>query len=72
MDDDLELRDVLSAMLVKAGHVVDQAGDGPDALEKLATGEFDVVLLDINLPSMNGLDVLAQIQRPAAARRSWS
>ena len=49
-------------MLVNAGHVVDQAGDGPDALEKLATGEFDVVLLDINLPSMNGLDVLAQIQ----------
>lgn len=62
VDDDPELRDVLSAMLVKAGHVVDQAGDGPDALEKLATGEFDVVLLDINLPSMNGLDVLAQIQ----------
>jgi two-component system, OmpR family, response regulator len=62
VDDDPELRDVLSAMLVKAGHVVDQAGDGPDALEKLATGEFDIVLLDINLPSMNGLDVLAQIQ----------
>jgi CheY-like chemotaxis protein/anti-sigma regulatory factor (Ser/Thr protein kinase) len=62
VDDDPELRDVLSAMLVKAGHIVDQAADGPDALEKLATGEFDVVLLDINLPSMNGLDVLAQIQ----------
>jgi two-component system, OmpR family, response regulator len=62
VDDDPELRAVLSAMLVKAGHVVDQAGDGPDALEKLATGEFDIVLLDINLPSMNGLDVLAQIQ----------
>ena len=62
VDDDPELRDVLAAMLVKAGHVVDQAGDGPEALEKLATGEFDVVLLDINLPSMNGLDVLAQIR----------
>ena len=49
-------------MLVKAGHVIDQAGDGPEALEKLATGDFDVVLLDINLPSMNGLDVLAQIR----------
>ncbi len=62
VDDDPELRSVLSAMLVNAGHVVDQAGDGPDALQKLATGEFDVVLLDINLPSMNGLDVLAQIR----------
>jgi CheY-like chemotaxis protein len=49
-------------MLTGAGHVVDQAGDGPDALTKLATGEFDVVLLDIDLPSMNGLDVLANIR----------
>jgi CheY-like chemotaxis protein len=62
VDDDPELRDVLSAMLVKAGHVVEQAGDGPDALNKLITGEFDVVLLDVNLPSMNGLDVMAQIR----------
>lgn len=62
VDDDPELRDVLSAMLVNAGHVVEQAGDGPEALDKLGTGEFDVVLLDINLPSMNGLDVLAQIR----------
>jgi CheY-like chemotaxis protein len=62
VDDDPELRDVLSAMLVNAGHVVAQASDGPEALETLATGEFDVVLLDVNLPSMNGLDVLAQIR----------
>ncbi len=62
VDDDRELRDVLSALLVNAGHVVEQASDGPEALEKLGTGEFDVVLLDINLPSMNGLDVLAQIR----------
>ena len=62
VDDDPELRDVLATMLVKAGHLVEQAGDGPEALERLATGEFDVVLLDINLPSMNGLDVLAQIR----------
>jgi len=62
VDDDPELRDVLSALLVKAGHVVEQAGDGPEALEKVGTGEFDIVLLDINLPSMNGLDVLGQIR----------
>jgi CheY-like chemotaxis protein len=62
VDDDSELRDVLAAMLVNAGHVVEQAGDGPEGLEKLSTGEFDIVLLDVNLPSMNGLDVLAQIR----------
>jgi CheY-like chemotaxis protein len=62
VDDDPELRDVLSAMLVNAGHLVQQAADGPEALQTLATGEFDVVLLDVNLPSMNGLDVLSQIR----------
>ena len=62
VDDDAELRRVLSAKLASAGHVVEQAADGPDALERLAAGEFDVVLLDVNLPSMNGLDVLAQIR----------
>jgi CheY-like chemotaxis protein len=62
VDDDPELRDVLSSMLLKAGHVVDQAGDGPEALARLAAGTFDIVLLDVNLPSMNGLDVLAQIR----------
>jgi CheY-like chemotaxis protein len=62
VDDDSDLRDVLSATLVNAGHLVEQAGDGPEALQRLAAGEFDVVLLDVNLPSMNGLDVLAQIR----------
>jgi CheY-like chemotaxis protein len=62
VDDDPELRDVLSATLVGAGNVVEQAGDGPEALETLATSQVDVVLLDISLPSMNGLDVLAQIR----------
>ena len=62
VDDDAELRRVLSAKLASAGHIVEEAPDGPDALERLAAGEFDVVLLDVNLPSMNGLDVLAQIR----------
>jgi CheY-like chemotaxis protein/anti-sigma regulatory factor (Ser/Thr protein kinase) len=62
VDDDADLRGVLSALLVNSGHVVEQASDGPEALTKLHSGEFDIVLLDIGLPSMNGLDVLAQIR----------
>jgi len=62
VDDDPDLRDVLAAALSNAGHVVEQAGDGPDALALVAGRDFDVVLLDVNLPSMNGLDVLAQIR----------
>jgi len=62
VDDDPQLRDLLAKLLVKSGYLVEQAGDGPEGLQRLAVGEFDAVLLDVNLPSMNGLDVLAQIR----------
>ena len=60
VDDDRGLRHALSALLTGAGHVVETAGDGPDALALLTDRPFDIVLLDIGLPSMSGLDVLAQ------------
>jgi CheY-like chemotaxis protein len=60
VDDDRGLRHALSALLTGAGHVVETAGDGPDALALLSDRTFDIVLLDIGLPSMSGLDVLAQ------------
>ena len=60
VDDDRGLRLALSTLLKDAGHVVEAAEDGPQALELLQNRRFDIVLLDIGLPSMSGLDVLAQ------------
>lgn len=60
VDDDRGLRYALSALLRDAGHQVEQAGDGPEALDRLVQGTFDIVLLDIGLPSMSGLDILAR------------
>ena len=62
VDDDRGLRHVLSALLQDAGHRVESAGDGPEALEMLGGAPFDLVLLDIGLPSMSGLDVLARVR----------
>jgi len=63
VDDDRGLRHVLSALLQEAGHRVESAGDGPEALEMLGEGSsFDLVLLDIGLPSMSGLEVLARVR----------
>jgi CheY-like chemotaxis protein len=59
VDDDRGLRHALSALLTGAGHAVETAGDGPDALALLHDRAFDIVLLDIGLPTMSGLDVLA-------------
>jgi len=63
VDDDRALRHVLATLLIDAGHVVEQAGDGPEALARLDEGGFDIVLLDINLPSVSGLDILAHARR---------
>jgi CheY-like chemotaxis protein/anti-sigma regulatory factor (Ser/Thr protein kinase) len=60
VDDDRGLRHVLSSLLREAGHDVDVAGDGPEALAALEAHPFDIVLLDVGLPSMSGLDVLAR------------
>jgi len=60
VDDDRGLSLALSTLLTDVGHEVETAGDGPDALALLRERAFDIVLLDIGLPTMSGLDVLAQ------------
>jgi DNA-binding NarL/FixJ family response regulator len=43
--------------------VVDEAGNGTEALDKIKTDKYDIVLLDIAMPGMNGLEVLKEIQK---------
>jgi CheY-like chemotaxis protein len=66
VDDDRALRFVLSELLSDAGHTVDQAPDGREALRRLDAGAFDIVLLDIGLPDVSGLDVLAHARTVAS------
>jgi CheY-like chemotaxis protein/anti-sigma regulatory factor (Ser/Thr protein kinase) len=60
VDDDRALRHALAALLEEAGYLTEQAGDGPSALDLLRRQTVDLVLLDIGLPGMSGLDVLAR------------
>jgi len=60
VDDDRALRHVLATLLKEAGHLVKSAGDGPEAVALLGDDTFDIVLLDLGLPSMSGLEVLAR------------
>jgi CheY-like chemotaxis protein/anti-sigma regulatory factor (Ser/Thr protein kinase) len=60
VDDDRGLCLALSTLLKEVGHDVATAADGPEALALLHQRAFDLVLLDIGLPTMSGLDVLAQ------------
>jgi DNA-binding response OmpR family regulator len=60
VDDDRALRLAVTALLQDAGYETEQAGDGPEALDKLRQHPIDLMLLDIGLPGMSGLDVLAR------------
>ena len=62
VDDDATNRDVLSRRLRRQGHVVQTAGDGRDALRLMGETAFDVVLLDIMMPDMDGYEVLGRIK----------
>ena len=69
VDDDRALRHALSSLLTAAGHHIESVGDGPEALALLHNRPFDIVLLDIGLPSMSGLDVLARVCEMTAPPR---
>ena len=62
VDDDRALRHALSTLLEEAGHIVLQASDGPEALARLAGEPTDLMLLDLGLPGMGGMEVLARVR----------
>jgi two-component system, OmpR family, response regulator len=62
VDDDKALNHVLTEMLSAGGYEAKSAGDGIAAIQRLERDQYDLVLLDINLPKLSGLDVLKQIR----------
>ena len=62
VDDNEINRDLLSRYLERQGHTVRVADNGRKALEMIATGAFDLVLLDIMMPELNGYQVLQHLK----------
>ncbi len=56
VDDDPQIRRVMKVTLTGQDYEVDEARTGEDALEKLRESRFDLVLLDMNMPGMGGLE----------------
>jgi DNA-binding response OmpR family regulator len=62
VDDDLELLSLIAFALRQAGYFAVEAADGPAAIAAIETERPDLVVLDYNLPRMNGLEVLKRIR----------
>ncbi|MFF9772660.1 response regulator transcription factor [Streptomyces sp. NPDC013978] len=65
VDDDPTVAEVVAGYLDRAGHAVDRAGDGPAALARAAEHWPDLVVLDLMLPGMDGLEVCRRLRAQA-------
>ena len=66
IDDSSLVRRYYRAALERAGFAVEEALNGLEAIEKLLLGEFDLVIVDVNMPKMDGITFLADMRgRPA-------
>ncbi|MBU2980508.1 response regulator transcription factor [Lentibacter algarum] len=62
IDDDPQIREVLRIALKQAGHVTREAGDGAEGLTKAQNGRDDLVILDIGLPAMDGIELCRKLR----------
>lgn len=58
VDDTEDIRDLMSRMVVRLGHLADQAADGVEAVEALTQNTYDIMLLDLTMPRMSGEEVV--------------
>lgn len=63
VDDDAFLRDMYAAKFAEEGDEVDAAKDGHETLRKLDQGEYDVILLDMVMPGLAGVELINEIRQ---------
>jgi two-component system chemotaxis response regulator CheY len=65
IDDSLSMRQMVSFTLKQAGYDVLEAVDGADALEKIEGAKVDLFLTDLNMPNMDGIELIKVVRKRA-------
>jgi two-component system, chemotaxis family, chemotaxis protein CheY len=65
VDDSSSIRQMVGFTLKEAGYEVIEAKDGLDALEKLKAQSVDLMLVDLNMPNMNGISLIKEVRADA-------
>lgn len=69
IDDDVQLRSVLRRVLVRSGYLVHEAGNGREGLAVLANTAVQVVITDIIMPDMEGIELILELRRTRPGQR---
>jgi DNA-binding response OmpR family regulator len=62
VDDDRQMRRLIRMIVEREGHTVAEAADGLDALEMIEGGQFDLMVLDLEMPRLDGFGVLEELR----------
>lgn len=63
IDDEVGIRELLRSELTRQGYAVDTASNGEEAIEKVKIEKFDIIISDIKMPKMDGIETLAAIKK---------
>jgi len=67
IEDDIFVRELVSMKLREAKYKVTESSDGQDGLDKLLAGEYNIVLLDLMVPTKTGLEILSEFNDKKSA-----
>jgi two-component system chemotaxis response regulator CheY len=65
VDDSSSIRQMVGFTLRKAGYEVAEAVDGKDALDKIGKHKFDMIITDLNMPNLDGIQLIAAVRKLA-------
>ena len=63
VEDEKELCDTIAKTLYQAGYEVDTCYDGDEALDYILAENYDLIVLDLNLPGTDGMDILKELRK---------